>query len=203
MAEYSKHDGVRYLIETAEGDREVVAALAGYTGWFELGEFSFDAGIEYAVSVYDNYSYAVEDDQHLTADALRLINETPTMPTMTPMPNEQETMSPAPEPTPQSEPPTSPSVEDPAMEMPSMPTDEPVTPLPSNMNNQPPSMQDDTNAAIMPTNDSTPSPPQVSYVRMEGGCDTAPGAPTVAAIWMWLVGLMLGLRSRYWIRARQ
>ncbi|MEE2788031.1 MAG: hypothetical protein VX589_11880 [Myxococcota bacterium] len=197
VAAYSKHDRVRYLIETADGDQEMMVNLRDRTGWYALGEFAFDAGIEYAVAVFDNVLEPVDDEQHITADAVRIINRTPAEPMNMPAPDTPDSPSMPREESPPAQPeaPSERPVEDPAMELPEMPMDEPLE-------NTPPPPDE---PLVQGAEPSTAPPPQaddnrpttVGYVRMEGGCTASatgfiPTPVYVGVGW----ALIAGLRRR-------
>ena len=58
-----RHDGVE---DTIIVDQSLVS------GWQDLGVYSFEAGGDQWVAVYDNYSTNVQDDLHIMADAIRV-----------------------------------------------------------------------------------------------------------------------------------
>ena len=56
---------------------EVVVDQSAATedGWASLGHFSFDPSMHHDVSVFDNTMVPVEEDQHISLDALRVSGE--------------------------------------------------------------------------------------------------------------------------------
>lgn len=66
------HGAARYTVRHAGRDTTVeVDQSAG--GWIELGVFDFEAGPGQHVSVYDDSPTPVEPEQHIAADAIRLV----------------------------------------------------------------------------------------------------------------------------------
>ncbi len=72
-------NATRYSIYHADTEDLVTADQSMSDGWIRLGVFDFAAGAGQHVSLYDNYDGTVPADQHIVADALRLVPTTPGM----------------------------------------------------------------------------------------------------------------------------
>ncbi|MBC7172614.1 MAG: hypothetical protein H5U40_09320, partial [Polyangiaceae bacterium] len=71
-APWAVHAETRYGVRHAGEELSVVVDQGAAEGWVALGTFDFAAGEDQWVSVYDNVTEAVADDQHIMVDALRL-----------------------------------------------------------------------------------------------------------------------------------
>ncbi len=70
--EYAIYDSVRYEI-VHDGDTSVVAVdQAGLSGWVGLGTFTFAAGGQQSINVYDDSATPIPADQSIVIDAIRL-----------------------------------------------------------------------------------------------------------------------------------
>jgi len=69
------HNGVEDL---------VTADQSASDGWIRLGIYDFAAGAGQHVSIYDNYMGEIPPEQHIVADAVRLVPSTPDMDPMDP-----------------------------------------------------------------------------------------------------------------------
>jgi MYXO-CTERM domain-containing protein len=70
-ATYSVHDDVRYEVR-ADGTTHEIRIDPRGGGWHALGEYTFAAGGEQWVAVFDDESTSPGSDQHIVADAVRL-----------------------------------------------------------------------------------------------------------------------------------
>lgn len=71
---YAKYDSTQYRIRGNKQEESVyVDQSAGGDGWEELGTFDFAKGADQWVSLYDNSSIAIEKNQHIVADAIRVV----------------------------------------------------------------------------------------------------------------------------------
>lgn len=69
---YSKFDNVEYAILADGTETRVRVDPNGLDGWLSLGTYTFAAGADQHVALYDNQSSSPGSDQHIAADALRL-----------------------------------------------------------------------------------------------------------------------------------
>jgi hypothetical protein len=72
---FAVHRAARYMVAHG-GVEDTVTVDLSATGWVRLGVFSFAAGGGQHVNVYDNYPDEVPADQHIPADAIRLVPAT-------------------------------------------------------------------------------------------------------------------------------
>ncbi len=73
VAAYAKFKSTRYVVRHAGKDKTlIVDQSAGGTGWRTLGTFNFAAGGGQHVSINDDTASPVAQDQHITADAIKL-----------------------------------------------------------------------------------------------------------------------------------
>ncbi len=63
----------RYVVRHDGVEDELIVDLSGASGWLELGTFDMGTGNRQNVSVYDDSPTAVPADQHIPADAVRLV----------------------------------------------------------------------------------------------------------------------------------
>jgi len=63
----------RYALRHGDAEHEMEVDLSGADGWVRLGTFDFAPGGGQHLSVYDNSGGPVGSDQHIPADAVRLI----------------------------------------------------------------------------------------------------------------------------------
>ena len=70
--DYSVYEAVRYEVRAAGSSHEVILDQGAGTGWVSLGSYTFAAGGEQWVALYDNYDVDVASSQHIAADALKL-----------------------------------------------------------------------------------------------------------------------------------
>ena len=75
-ATYSVHDDVRYEVRAGGVSHEVRIDPRG-GGWHSLGEYTFAAGGEQWVAVFDDEASSPGSDQHIVADAVRLTRTGP------------------------------------------------------------------------------------------------------------------------------
>ena len=68
---YNVATNVRYLVRASGEDSTHTVDQSAVTDWFSLGEFDFAEGGDQKVEVFDN-SGTTLDDQHITADAVRV-----------------------------------------------------------------------------------------------------------------------------------
>jgi hypothetical protein len=69
---FAVHERTRYELIHAGKSSEILVDQSAANGWHSLGTFSFRAGGEQHLSLFDNNSEAVADEQQITADAIRL-----------------------------------------------------------------------------------------------------------------------------------
>jgi len=78
VSAYAKFAKTRYVVRADGGEYTVVVDQgAGAAGWRTLGTYDFAAGGDQWVAVYDHDSGAVASDQHIIADAVRLVRVGP------------------------------------------------------------------------------------------------------------------------------
>jgi hypothetical protein len=106
-------NATRYSIYHDDTEDLVTADQSMSDGWIRLGIFDFAAGAGQHVSVYDNYSGTVPADQHIVADAVRLV---PTTPDMDPTDPGVEPTDPLPATDPEPMPDGDPTIDDDPME---------------------------------------------------------------------------------------
>jgi MYXO-CTERM domain-containing protein len=73
--EFGVYDQVRYEVRANAQQTIVIMDQSKSNGWVSLGDFEFAPGGDQWLSMYDNVQVPVADDQHITADALRLTPE--------------------------------------------------------------------------------------------------------------------------------
>lgn len=74
VSEWAVYDSAQYRIRHDGDEDDVFVDLsAGDDGWQLLGEFDFVAGADQWVSLYDNAPVDVPADQHIIADAIRVV----------------------------------------------------------------------------------------------------------------------------------
>lgn len=123
VADYAAFDSAHYRIRHAGVEEDIYVDLAaGGPGWQTLGEFDFAAGADQWVAVYDNSPVDVAEQQHVIADAIRLVVPSaepepveptePTDPPVTEPPVEPEMGEPLPPKTPVDEHDTEPTYDD-------------------------------------------------------------------------------------------
>ncbi len=71
--EYALWGATRYSVRHAGSETTLEIDQSAGTGWLRLGVFPFDAGAGQHVSVYDDSPVSVAPEQHIAADALRLV----------------------------------------------------------------------------------------------------------------------------------
>ncbi|MCB9537536.1 MAG: MYXO-CTERM sorting domain-containing protein [Myxococcales bacterium] len=199
VAAYSLHDAVRYAVQHAGGSAERVVDLAGKTGWTALGDFRFEPGNAYSVSMFDNVPGAIGSDVHITADAVRLRAEAPPPP-----PPRMDAAPPPPPPRDAGAPPPPPPEDAGAPPPPARdafvppPARDAFVPPPVGDDAEPPPFQDDDPMPGVDAGLGGPADDETRAVssKQSGGCDTTPDAPAPA--WWGLLGL-LGL----WVRRRR
>lgn len=70
---YARFDSTRYRVRAGGTESDVyLDQSAGADGWEEIGTFTFAAGGNQWVAVYDNADSAVPSDQHIMVDAIRV-----------------------------------------------------------------------------------------------------------------------------------
>ena len=74
---FGVHAETRYLVRHAGIESEVVVDQGAGAGWVRLGLFPFEAGGAQHVSIYDDSPGPVGPEQHIAADALRLVVPAP------------------------------------------------------------------------------------------------------------------------------
>ncbi len=80
--EFAEFGAARYGIRHDGTESEIVVDQgAARDGWLQIGTFPFAAGGDQHVSLYDDYDVSVPADQHIVADAIRLV--APGMPPVT------------------------------------------------------------------------------------------------------------------------
>jgi MYXO-CTERM domain-containing protein len=85
---YAVFDATRYVLHHDGIDSTLtVDQSVGGTGWRSLGEFSFAKGGSQHLSVYDNTAKPVGQDQHIIADAIKLVPVAPPTPAPAPTPD--------------------------------------------------------------------------------------------------------------------
>jgi MYXO-CTERM domain-containing protein len=71
---FAEWGAARYEVRHDATESEVVVDQgAAGDGWLDLGTFPFAAGDDQHISLFDNYDVSVPADQHLVADAIRLV----------------------------------------------------------------------------------------------------------------------------------
>ncbi|MCB9597843.1 MAG: extensin family protein [Sandaracinaceae bacterium] len=95
---YAVNTATRYVLMHGDVEHEIMVDFTGADGWVQLGTFTFAPGGGQHLSVYDNTAGAVASDQHIPADAMRLVRVEPTAPELGP------TTEPDPDPTAEPEP---------------------------------------------------------------------------------------------------
>ena len=71
-AEFSVFDDVEYQVQAAGVTTNLQVDPSGHEGWLSLRTYTFDAGGEQWVAVFDHYSDSPGSNQHIVADALQL-----------------------------------------------------------------------------------------------------------------------------------
>jgi MYXO-CTERM domain-containing protein len=69
---YAIHQRARYELVAAGTTSEIIVDQGSASGWHSLGTFSFDVGTGQSLSLFDNNDSAVEENQQVVADAIRL-----------------------------------------------------------------------------------------------------------------------------------
>jgi len=82
---YAVNRSTRYALRHGDVEHEMEVDLSGADGWVRLGTFEFAPGGGQHLSVYDNTTGPVGSDQHIPADAVRLIPAGRTEPPVEPM----------------------------------------------------------------------------------------------------------------------
>lgn len=78
VAQWAVFGSTQYRVRYGDVDEDIVVDLsAGEDGWQPLGEYEFVAGQAQSVSVFDNAPVAVASEQHVLADAIRLVRVDP------------------------------------------------------------------------------------------------------------------------------
>ncbi len=70
--EFAVFDAVPYVIRAGGVSTDVVVDQTGADGWTEIGAFTFAAGGDQWVALFDNVATSPGSDQHVVADAIRL-----------------------------------------------------------------------------------------------------------------------------------
>jgi len=70
---YAAHRATRYALRHGDVDHSIDVDLNGAMGWVRLGTYTFAPGAGQHLSVYDNYGADPGSDQHIPADAVRLV----------------------------------------------------------------------------------------------------------------------------------
>ena len=91
----------RYVVRHNGVENTVLIDQSAVDGWQTLGVFTFAAGADQHVDVFDNYVVAVPADQHIMADAVRLSPWVAPQPELDPEPNPELSPEPDPELTPE------------------------------------------------------------------------------------------------------
>lgn len=100
VREFAVFNSANYRIRANGVETDVYVDLsAGEDGWQTLGSFDFAAGRDQWVSLFDNTPGAVGSDQHIIADAIRVVP-----PAVEPEPEPEPEPQPEPEPEPEPEP---------------------------------------------------------------------------------------------------
>ncbi len=74
VQQWAVYDSAQYRVRHDGTEDDVYIDLsAGADGWQPIGEFDFAAGEDQWVSVYDNAPVEVGEEQHVIADAIRLV----------------------------------------------------------------------------------------------------------------------------------
>lgn len=73
---YSVYQEARYELKHAGQKTKIVLDQSGAQGWHSLGVYEFAAGGEQELALFDNSETAVADEQHISADAIRLTPST-------------------------------------------------------------------------------------------------------------------------------
>ena len=69
---YAIYDAAPHTVRAGGVDTVLAVDQSAGTGWVAIGSFTFDAGGDQWMALYDAVSGAVPGDQHITADAIRL-----------------------------------------------------------------------------------------------------------------------------------
>jgi len=189
---YATYGAARYEVRHGASTNEVIVNQgAARDGWLSLGSFSFAAGGDQSVSLFDNYAGTVGRDQHLVADAIRLVAPPAPPPAEDPPPPPAEDPPPPP-----AEDPPPPPAEDPPPP-PLGDAAEPYSPEPGGGEN------DDGGMAYAPGDDGGVGSPEGarSYTRdgeITGGCSAAGGPSRSPSHAPWFVAavLVIVLRRR-------
>lgn len=74
VGQWAVYDSAQYRVRHAEIEEDVFIDLsAGDDGWQLIGEFDFAAGADQWVAIYDHSAVDIADNQHIIADAIRLV----------------------------------------------------------------------------------------------------------------------------------
>jgi MYXO-CTERM domain-containing protein len=76
---FGVYNAVRYGVSHDGAEELVTADQSASDGWIRLGIFHFAAGAGQHISVFDNYTGTVPPEQHIVADAVRLVPDAPGM----------------------------------------------------------------------------------------------------------------------------
>ena len=171
VAAYAMFKSTRYVVRHAGKDQTlIVDQSAGGTGWRTLGTFDFAAGGGQHVSINDDTASPVAQDQHITADAIKLFPAGSPPPPPPPPPKQDAGTS---------QPPPGPGSSDGAVDPWARPDSGVPGPAPD--------------GEVLGPNNATPDPslPGGGGV-LGGGCSVA-GPSSVVEAWPLLTLLMLGL----------
>ena len=84
---FAVHRATQYRLRHGDVETAIEVDFAGADGWISLGQHTFAPGGGQHLSVYDNSPTAVPSDQHIPADAIRLVRIDPTDPDPDPDPH--------------------------------------------------------------------------------------------------------------------
>jgi hypothetical protein len=70
--DFSMFAHTRYEVSHGDDSSEIVIDQGRNRGWTSLGAYDFEAGVGQDIAVYDNGLDTVDDDTHISADAIRL-----------------------------------------------------------------------------------------------------------------------------------